>query len=113
MTLRIVTSSLLALALALLSGCAQGDFIKPSIAQIDAYIQAHPDLPEYDKACIYDGRFEVGIRQATLEFLLGKPHKLNIVQQPWAVQERWIYNRRGQKIFVVEDKHVVGILQQE
>jgi hypothetical protein len=113
MTLRTALSSLLAVAFALLSGCAQGDFIKPSIAQIDAYIQAHPDLPEYDKACIYDGRFEVGIRQATLEFLLGKPHKLNVVQQPWAVQERWIYSRRGQKVFVIEDKHVVGILEEE
>jgi hypothetical protein len=94
-------------------GCANKDFVKPSIAQIDAYIQANPDLPEYDKACIYDGRFEVGIRQSTLEFLLGKPHKLDIVQQPWAVQERWIYKRRGQKVFVVEDKHVVGILEEE
>jgi hypothetical protein len=95
------------------AACTDKDFVKPSIAEIDAYIQSNPDLPEYDKACIYDGRFEVGIRQSTLEFLLGKPHKLTTVQQPWAVQERWGYKRRGQKVFVIEDKHVVGILEEE
>jgi len=96
-----------------LAGCTQKDFVKPSIAEIDAYIQAHPDLPEYDKACIYDGRFEVGIKQSTLKFLLGEPTEVEVVQQPWAVQERWIYKRRGQRVFVMEDKHVVGIMEKE
>ena len=109
----LITSVVVSLLLAAVLGCTPRDFVKPSIAEIDAYIQAHPDLPEYDKACIYDGRFEVGIRQSTLEFLLGKPHKLQNVQQPWAMQERWIYKRRGQKVFVIEDKHVVGILEEE
>lgn len=99
------------LALVVVSGCMKSDFVKPSISQIDEFIQAHPDLPEHDKACIYDGRFEIGIRQGTLEFLLGPPAKLEIVQQPWAQQEKWIYKRRGQKIFIIEDKHVVGILE--
>lgn len=94
-------------------GCMGTDFIKPSQAEIDAYIQAHPDLPEYDKSCIYDGRFEIGIKQETLEFLLGEPDKLEIVQQPWAQQEKWIYRKRGQKIFIIEDKHVVGILEKD
>lgn len=107
--IRSVVLPLLLLAI----GCVDKDFVKPSIAEIDAYIQANPDLPEYDKACIYDGRFEVGIRQATLEFLLGKPARLETVQQPWAVQERWVYKRRGQKVFVIEEKHVVGILEEE
>lgn len=106
-------SSLFAVVLLAVMGCSNKDFVKPTIAEIDAYIQANPDLPEYDKACIYDGRFEVGIRQSTLEFLLGKPHKLEVVQRPWAVQERWIYKRRGQKVFVIEDEHVVGILEKE
>ncbi len=110
---RTLSRSAIAVLVCLAAGCVNKDFVKPSIAEIDAYIQANPDLPEYDKACIYDGRFEVGIRQATLEFLLGKPNKLDIVQQPWAVQERWIYKRRGQKVFVIEDKHVVGILEEE
>lgn len=95
------------------TGCMRSDFIKPSITQIDEYIQANPDLPEHDKASIYDGRFEIGIRQSTLEFLLGPPARLEIVQQPWAQQERWIYRRRGEKIFIIEDKHVVGILETE
>jgi hypothetical protein len=95
------------------AGCFSHEFIKPDQAQIDEYIQAHPDLPEYDKTCIYDGRFEIGIRQETLKFLLGEPKKLEIVQQPWATQEKWIYKRRGEKIFIIEDKHVVGILKKD
>lgn len=113
MTARMLTRSLCLAVVLVAAGCGSKDFVKPSIAEIDAYIQANPDLPEYDKACIYDGRFEVGIRVNTLEFLLGKAPKIATVQQPWAVQERWIYKRRGQKVFVVEDKHVVGILEEE
>lgn len=104
--------SLIALAVVFTFGCAK-DFIKPNQAQIDAYIQANPDLPEYDKQCIYDGRFEIGIQQKTLEFLLGKPKTIDMVKQPWAMQERWVYAKSGQKIFILEDKHVVGILERE
>jgi len=93
--------------------CMKSDFVKPNIDQIDAYIQQHPDLPEYDKACIYDGRFEIGIRESTLQFLLGEPWKKEIIKQPWATQEKWIYKRRGQKIFIIEDAHVVGILEKD
>lgn len=100
-------------SLILLAGCMPKDFVKPSIMQIDEYIKAHPDLPEYDKQCIYDGRFEIGIKQSTLEFLLGPPRKKEVVQQPWATQERWTYKRRGQKIFIIEDVHVVGILEKD
>lgn len=98
----------------LLAGCsASRDFIKPSQEQIDQYIQEHPDLQELDKSCIYDGRFEIGIKQETLYFLLGEPYKQEKVQQPWALQEKWIYKRGNHKIFIIEDKHVVGILEEE
>jgi len=103
----------IALAALVIGSCAPKDFIKPDQAQIDAYIQAHPDLPELDKSCIYDGRFEIGIKLETLSFLLGEPRKVETVHQPWAVQEKWIYRRGGQKIFIIEDKHVVGILEED
>lgn len=97
-----------------LAGCtASRDFIKPSQEQIDQYIQEHPDLQELDKSCIYDGRFEIGIKQETLYFLLGEPQKQEKVQQPWALQEKWIYKRGNHKIFIIEDKHIVGILEEE
>ncbi len=97
-----------------LAGCTSTkDFIKPTQAEIDAYIQAHPDLPEVDKSCIYDGRFEIGIKQETLYFLLGEPLKREKIQQPWALQEKWTYRKRQQKIFIIEDKHVVGILENQ
>jgi hypothetical protein len=98
----------------LLAGCAGSkDFIKPTQEEIDAYVQEHPDLPELDKSCIYDGRFEIGIKQETLYFLLGEPVKQEKVQQPWALQEKWTYKKRNQKIFIIEDKHVVGILEKD
>ena len=96
-----------------LAGCGSKDFIKPDQAQIDAYIQTNPDLPELDKSCIYDGRFEIGIKQETLFFLLGEPHIKEIVPQPWAKQEKWTYKKGNHKIFIIEDKHVVGILEQD
>jgi hypothetical protein len=96
-----------------LVGCSSRDLIKPDQAQIDAYVQAHPDLPELDKSCIYDGRFEIGIKQETLFFLLGEPPIIEKVQQPWALQEKWIYKKGNHKIFIIEDKHVVGILEEE
>jgi len=86
-------------------------FIKPKQEDIDAYVQTHPDLPDLDKQCIYDGRFEIGMKVETLDFLLHKPDKLEIVKQPWATQENWIYNKSGKKTFIIEEKHVVGILE--
>jgi len=34
-----------------------GTLHQPKQEQIDKYIQEHPDLPDLDKSCIYDGRF--------------------------------------------------------
>jgi hypothetical protein len=97
----------------LIAGCGSKSFIKPNQTQIDAYIQSHPDLPELDKSCIYDGRFEIGIMHETLIFLLGEPVKSETIKQPWAVQEKLMYKKGNQKIFIIEDKHVVGILEQD
>jgi hypothetical protein len=104
---------IIGLLLAGLAGCESKSFIKPNQAEIDAYIQTHPDLPELDKSCIYDGRFEIGITQETLLFLLGEPVKREVTKQPWAVQEKLIYKKGNQKVFVIEDKHVVGILEED
>ncbi|MBD3419456.1 MAG: hypothetical protein GF398_04990 [Chitinivibrionales bacterium] len=103
--------SLSIMTLVLIAACAKKDYVKPELDQIDAYVKAHPDLPELDKSCIYDGRFEVGLKQETVRFLLGEPKKIEYVNQPWAVQENWVYTKGGRKVFIVEDKHVVGILQ--
>lgn len=104
----------LVLAGLILAGCmTTKDFIKPSQQEIDSYVQEHPDLPELDKSCIYDGRFEIGIKQETLFFLLGEPYQQEKVQQPWALQEKWIYKKKNQKIFIIEDRHVVGILEND
>lgn len=91
-------------------GCANSrQFIKPTQAQIDAYVQANPDLPEFDKQLIYDGRFEMGMKTSTVKFLLGDPQKIEAVVQPWGKQERWIYSRGGKKVFIIEENHIVGI----
>jgi hypothetical protein len=103
------TLSLAIIASIVFAGCMGRDFIKPSQDEIDAYVQAHPDLPEVDKACIYDGRFEIGMRAETVRFLLGEPKKLEIIQQPWAQQEKWTYKSGNFKVFYMEDGGVVGI----
>jgi hypothetical protein len=93
--------------------CFMSPFVKkPKPEEVDQYIQAHPDMPELDKSCIYDGRFEIGMLQETVLFLLGQPNKIEIVKQPWATQENWIYKKAGIKTFILEEKHVVGILKQ-
>jgi hypothetical protein len=102
----------LAVACFVFGGCGKEMQRKPPEV-IDKYLQDHPDLPETDKACVEDGRFEIGIKQETLLFLLGEPKTKEIVKQPWAVQEKWIYQKRGKKIFIIEDKYVVGILESE
>jgi outer membrane protein assembly factor BamE (lipoprotein component of BamABCDE complex) len=93
----------------LFAGCMAKDFIKPTQDQIDQYVQQHPDLPELDKACIYDGRFEVGMQAASVAFLLGEPRLVETVQQPWAKQQKWTYKRGNFKVFYMEDNGVVAI----
>ena len=90
-------------------GCLGKQFIKPTQDQIDEYIKANPNITELDKSCLYDGRFEVGMNQEIVRFLLGEPKKIEIIQQPWAQQEKWTYKHNGDKIFFIEDKGVVGI----
>jgi hypothetical protein len=107
----ILSSIALGIAVCICAGCFMKPFIKPKQEDIDQYVQAHPDLPDLDKQCIYDGRFEIGMKVETLEFLLHKPDKLEIIKQPWATQENWIYNKSGKKTFIIEEKHVVGILE--
>jgi hypothetical protein len=102
----------LLLCLCLFAAQCLSTFIKPKQEDIDQYVQAHPDLPELDKSCIYDGRFEIGMKQETVLFLLGNPNKIEIVKQPWATQENWVYKKAGIKTFILEEKHVVGILKQ-
>ncbi len=107
--MRNLVLSITSLALLSLFGCMGEDFIKPTQDEVDVYIQNNPDLPELDKACIYDGRFEIGMQASTVRFLLGEPKKLEIVKQPWAEQERWTYKRGNFKVFYMEDGGVVGI----
>jgi hypothetical protein len=52
------------------------------------------------------------MKQETVLFLLGQPNKIEIVKQPWATQENWIFKKAGIKTFILEEKHVVGILKQ-
>jgi hypothetical protein len=107
-----MTRQLLSYVLAatvIVMGCVSRDFIKPTQTQIDSYIQSHPDLPELDKACIYDGRFEIGMKMETVRFLLGEPKANETVQQPWAQQEKWTYKKGNFKVFYMEDGGVVGI----
>lgn len=91
--------------------CGGHQFIKKSSDEIDKYLQENPDLPVTDKTCLEDGRFEIGILKETLIFLLGEPAQKKTIKQKWATQEEWIYRGGGKKTFIIEDGHVVGILE--
>jgi len=113
--LKKVSLTVLLTAAVVFVGCGGSkDLIKPNQAEIDAYLQAHPDLPATDQSCIADGRFEIGMLAETVRFLLGDPDPKMVeqVKQPWAMQERWNY-KKGRKsktnMFTIEDKHVVAI----
>jgi len=83
--------------------------LKVSNEKIDAYIAQHPDLPDFDKSCLMNGDFEVGIRAETLRLMLGDPKKITRIKQPWADQEEWFYKIDGKLFFTIEKGGVVGI----
>jgi len=106
---RVSIAALLAAAV-IFAGCGGSkELIRPKQEAIDAYLQAHPDLPATDQSCIADGRFEIGMLAETVRFLMGEPKTVEQVTQPWAKQEHWRYPRGKVRLFVIEDKHVVGI----
>jgi len=108
---RVSVAALLLIAGALiLAGCGGSkELLRPKQAEIDAYLLAHPDLPQVDQSCIADGRFEIGMLAETVRFLLGEPKIVEDVKQPWAQQVHWKYRKGKTRLFVIEDKHVVGI----
>jgi len=108
---RVSLAVLLAVAVVFVGCGGSKDLIRPSQAEMDAYLQSHPDLPATDQSCIADGRFEIGMLAETVRFLLGDPDPKMVehVKQPWAAQEHWKYKKGKTRLFVIEDKHVVGI----
>jgi outer membrane protein assembly factor BamE (lipoprotein component of BamABCDE complex) len=108
MKLRNLSLAALLLAAVVFSGCASKELIRPKQADIDAYMQANPDMPQVDQSCIADGRFEIGMLASTVRFLLGEPKTVESVKQPWAQQEHWKYKKGKTRLFIIEDKHVVG-----
>jgi hypothetical protein len=111
MRLRTLNTLILAALCCLFCLCAGSEFIKKSPNEIDKYLQDNPDLPEADKTCLEEGRFEIGILKETVFFLLGEPGEKKVVKEKWAKQEYWIYRKGGKKTFIIEDNHVVGILE--
>jgi hypothetical protein len=111
MRLKMLKWLLLAVFCSWCCSCGGTQFIKKSPDEIDKYLQENPDLPITDKNCLEDGRFEIGILKETLIFLLGEPGQKKTIKQKWATQEEWIYRSGGKKTFIIEDNHVVGILE--
>ncbi|MDR2591627.1 MAG: hypothetical protein LBC59_02330 [Chitinispirillales bacterium] len=109
-SLRRASLAVLLAAAVVFVGCGGSkELIRPKQSEIDAYLQSHPDLPATDQSCIADGRFEIGMLAETVRFLMGEPKLVEQVKQPWAMQEHWRYKKGKVRLFVIEDKHVVGI----
>ncbi len=92
-------------------GCAGSNYIKPSQQEVDQFL-AQSSVPDFDKACLLDGTYKVGMRARTLRFMMGEPKSSETVKQPWATQEVWFYKKGGKKWFTIEDGGVVGIEQE-
>jgi hypothetical protein len=90
--------------------CHKRDFVKPSQDEIDEYVPSlPPDLVNPDEEIIEsDGRFEIGMRKEDIVKILGKPDKIESIEQPWAEQEKWTY-KKDKYIFFIEDGGIVGI----
>jgi hypothetical protein len=80
-----------------------------SFEKVEKYIKANPDLSESDKYCLTYQIFQIGMQASTVMFLLGKPDKIEIIQQPWGKQEKWMYEKGDQIVFYVEEDGIVGI----
>jgi len=83
--------------------------IKIPAAKIDEFIAQNPNLPDFDKSCLMNGEFKVGIQAITLKFMFGEPRKVTRIKQPWAMQEEWFYKLDGNLYFTIENDGVVGI----
>lgn len=110
---RIVMLSLLTASLLLISSCGKEIYVQPTTTEIDTYIEQNPTLPDFDKACLKDGRFKVGMQAETVRFMLGEPKEVTQVKRAWAMQEEWLYKKGGKKVFTIEDGGVVGIEEVE
>lgn len=106
---RLIASAVLLIAV-LYGSCLNPRLIKPDQEQIDEYIEQHPNLPQNDKAAIYNGRPDIGISDSTLLFLLGEPDDITVFKEPrlHIRQEIWTYKKKGWK-FIVEDNGVASI----
>ena len=100
----------LILAVCVSSAMALNFPLRHSNAEIDRFIQQHPDLPDFDRNALMIGEFQIGIRLETLRFMFGQPRRIDTVRQPWATQQMWHYRVNRQRlVFTVENGGVVGI----
>jgi len=104
-----VVFALVICALCVSLASAKSLSLKVSNEKIDAYIAKNPDLPDFDKSCLMNGDFEVGIKAETLKLMLGEPKKVMKIKQPWGEQEEWFYKLDGKLYFTIEKGGVVGI----
>jgi len=79
-------------------------------AKIDEFFARNPNLPDFDRASVMNGEFNIGIRTETLVFMFGEPRSKRTIRQPWATQEEWNYRiNRDNLFFTIENGGVVGI----
>jgi hypothetical protein len=108
---KLILALITATAFATLIGCAGTNYIEATPQEIDQFL-AMGNVPDFDKACLLDGEYKVGMRANTLKFMMGDPKSIEVVKQPWATQEVWFYKNNGKKWFTIEDDGVVGIEQE-
>ncbi len=108
---RIIT--ILSISTLLLTSCGKTTYVQPTPTEIDHFISQTKDLPDFDKNCLMNGTFKVGLQAETVRFMLGEPKEIITVEKAWATQQEWVYKKGGRKVFTIEDGGVVGIEQDQ
>lgn len=60
----------------------------------EEYIKYYPNLPEKDKKCVREERFEIGMLNETVFFLAGEPKKIDTIEQDNNEIVKWLYRHK-------------------
>ncbi len=100
-------------AVLMFTSCGKNVYVQPTPTEVDTYITQTTSLPDFDKDCLLNGAFKVGMQAETVRFMLGEPKSITTVERAWATQQEWLYKKGGKKVFTIEDGGVVGIEELE
>lgn len=97
--------------LGVLSSCALfGGYQMPGPDEVQAFIDARPNLSRIDLECLENHTFKMSMTEETALFLLGEPKEVIIDKKPWGSQKQCFYKGRlGFEVLTFDDGKLVAI----